>query len=240
VNTHHHGDHTHGNSQFSDATIVAHERTRSSLIEAGLWRNPPFWMPFELGDVELEPPSLTYREEVTLWVGDLRCDVRNVGKPAHTTNDSVVWIPERSVLFADDLLFSGGTPFVLMGSLSGSIRVLDEVVKPLGAQTIVLGHGEIGGPELVDDVLGYLRFVWDLAVQGHAAGLPPLEVARQADLGSTATGTTPSASSATSTALTQVSDPVSQGSRWISQWPWATWSPSTAAGRSPVWPDPHS
>jgi cyclase len=183
VNTHHHGDHTHGNSLFRDATIVAHEKTRAALLEAGLWRNPPYWTPFELGEVELEPPSLTYREEVTLWVGDLRCEVRHVGEPAHTTNDSLVWIPERSVLFAGDLLFSGGTPFVLMGSLTGSIRVLEEVVQPLGAKTIVPGHGEVGGPELVDAVLGYLRFVAALAAQGHAAGLAPLELARQADLG---------------------------------------------------------
>ena len=57
VNTHHHGDHTHGNWLFRDATIVGHERTRTALIEAGLWRDPVFWTPFDLGDVELEPPS---------------------------------------------------------------------------------------------------------------------------------------------------------------------------------------
>ena len=124
VNTHHHGDHTHGNYLFRDATVVAHENTRGALIEAGLWRNPPFWTPFELGEVELEPPSLTYTDGVTLWVDDRRCEVRFVGQPAHTTNDSIVWLPEESVLFAGDLLFSGGTPFLLMGSVAGAVEVL--------------------------------------------------------------------------------------------------------------------
>ena len=32
-------------------------------------------------------------------------------------------------------------------------------------------------------MLGYLRFVWELAQRGREAGLAPLELARQADLG---------------------------------------------------------
>ena len=66
VNTHHHGGHTHGNSLFQEATIVAYERNRTALIEAGLWRVPVFWTPFDLGAVELEPPSLTYSDGLVL------------------------------------------------------------------------------------------------------------------------------------------------------------------------------
>jgi cyclase len=87
------------------------------------------------------------------------------------------------VLFAGDLLFRGGTPFLLMGSVAGAIDVLETVVKPLGAETIVPGHGGISGPELIDDVLGYLRFVLDTARAGKAAGLTPLQAAREVDLG---------------------------------------------------------
>ena len=45
------------------------------------------------------------------------------------------------------------------------------------------GHGEVCGPEAIDDVLGYLRFVLDLARRGKDAGLSPLEAARDNDLG---------------------------------------------------------
>ena len=38
VNTHHHGDHTHGNYLFRDSTIVAHELCREAVLEAGLPR----------------------------------------------------------------------------------------------------------------------------------------------------------------------------------------------------------
>jgi len=183
INTHHHGDHTYGNYLFGGATIVAHERCRGGVLASGLPANLGVWTDVDWGIPELAPPFLTYADAVTVWSGDLKCDVRYVGMPAHTTNDSLIWLPERSVLFAGDLAFSGGTPFLLMGSVEGAIEVLEHVLRPLGAQTIVPGHGPVSGPEVIDEMLGYLRFVLDVARNGMAAGLSPLDAARQADLG---------------------------------------------------------
>jgi cyclase len=70
-----------------------------------------------------------------------------------------------------------------MGAVAGAVEVLEQVIAPLGATTIVPGHGEVSGPELVDDVLGYLRFVLDVARRGQEAGLAPLAAARETDLG---------------------------------------------------------
>ena len=183
INTHHHGDHTYGNYLFGGATIVAHERCRGGVLASGLPANLGVWTDVDWGIPELAPPFLTYADAVTVWSGDLKCDVRYVGMPAHTTNDSLIWLPERSVLFAGDLAFSGGTPFLLMGSVEGAIEVLEHVLRPLGAQTIVPGHGPVSGPAVIDEMLGYLRFVLDVARNGMAAGLSPLDAARQADLG---------------------------------------------------------
>ncbi|TVL91649.1 MBL fold metallo-hydrolase [Streptomyces sp. SAJ15] len=183
VNTHHHGDHTFGNHLFHGATVVGHEGVREGIRAWGPPRSAPFWTDVEWGDFEPEPPFLTYTEGVTLWVDDLRCEVRHVGTAAHTTNDSIVWIPERRVLFAGDLLFNGGTPFLVQGSIAGAVDVLENVLAPLGAETIVAGHGPVAGPELIDDVLGYLRFVQDTARRGREAGLSPLDTARETDLG---------------------------------------------------------
>jgi cyclase len=183
VNTHHHGDHTHGNYLFGGATIVGHERCREAIL--GTPAPPPagVWTDVDWGPLELAPPFLTYTDRVTLWSGDLRCEVRYVGTPAHTTNDSILHIPERSVVFAGDLLFNGGTPFALMGSVSGWIEVLETVLRPLGARTLVPGHGPVCGPEVIDDVLAYLRFVQRTAREAKAQGLSPLQAARAVDLG---------------------------------------------------------
>jgi cyclase len=184
VNTHHHGDHTHGNYLLRGATIVAHEKCREEVIAAGVLAYPPgIFEDVDWGALELAPPFLTYDDHVTLYSDDLRCEVRYVGSPAHTTNDSIVWIPSRSVLFAGDLIFNGGTPFLLMGSVTGAIDVLTNVIAPLAPATIVPGHGDVCGPSAIDDVLGYLRFVLDVAAAGKAAGLSPLDAARETDLG---------------------------------------------------------
>jgi cyclase len=183
VNTHHHPDHTAGNGLFTGATIVAHDNAREEMRALGVPRNTGLWTDVDYGDLRLALPFLTFGDRLTLWSGELRCELRYAGQPAHTTNDIVVWIPEHSVLFAGDLLFNGGTPFLLSGSVLGAIEVLEKFVKPLGARTIVPGHGPVAGPEIIDEVLGYLRFVRYTAEQGRAAGVSPLQLARGTGLG---------------------------------------------------------
>ncbi|MFC5729316.1 MULTISPECIES: MBL fold metallo-hydrolase [Nocardioides] len=182
VNTHHHGDHTFGNYLFPTATIVGQERSREALKAWGLPRSAPYWTEVEWGDVELSPPFLTFKDSITLYADDLKCEVRHLGHPAHTDNDSVLWLPERGVLFAGDLLFNGGTPFVFQGSIAGALETLDELEK-LGAETIVPGHGSVCGPEAFGHVRRYLRFVQGVASRGVAAGVSPLEAALDTDLG---------------------------------------------------------
>jgi len=184
LNTHHHGDHTFGNCLFPGAAIVAHERARAEAIAFGPPRDLSFWDGPDWGDLSLDPPFVTFTDQIAVHAGDLRADVRYVGTAAHTTNDSIVWIPDRSVLFCGDLIFNGGTPFLLMGSVTGAVDVLEQVLRPLGAQTIVPGHGPVfhdGGP--IDATLDYLRFVLGVAGQAVAAGVPPLDAARDTDLG---------------------------------------------------------
>ena len=184
VNTHHHGDHTFGNCLFPGAAILGHELARSEAIAFGPPRELPFWAGPDWGDLALDPPFITFADQIALHSGDLRAEVRYAGTPAHTTNDCLVWIPDQSVLFCGDLIFNGGTPFLLMGSVAGAIEVLEQAIIPLGAQTIVPGHGPVfSGREPVDATLGYLRFVLGLAIRARDAGLTPLEAACQADLG---------------------------------------------------------
>ena len=184
LNTHHHGDHTFGNCLFPGAAIVAQERARDEAIAFGPPRELPFWDCPDWGDLSLDPPFVTFTDQIAVHAGDLRAEVRYVGTAAHTTNDSIIWIPERSVLFCGDLIFNGGTPFLLMGSVAGAVEVLEQVLRPLGAQTIVPGHGPVFGDSgPIDATLDYLRFVLDVAAQARAAGVSALDAARDTDLG---------------------------------------------------------
>jgi cyclase len=183
VNTHHHGDHTFGNSLIGAATIVGHEKCREEVLAFGLPANVGIWDPVEWGNLELAPPTITFADRVTLWSADQPVEVSFVGQPAHTSNDCLVWLPEQEVLFCGDLLFNGGTPFLLMGSVRGAIDVLGEVVARVPARTIVPGHGAPCDGSLITATIGYLEFVLATAKAGRAAGLTPLQTAQESDLG---------------------------------------------------------
>src|SRR3954465_5375603 len=163
LNTHHHPDHTAGNGLLPLATIVAQDRARAEMIALGSGPPPGIWAEFDQGVLPFAPPFLTFPDRMTLWLGDRPCEVRYVGGPAHTTNGVVVWVPDAGVLYAGDLLFNGGTPFLLSGSVAGGITALEDVVRPRGARELSPGHGPVCGPEVIDAVLAYLRFVQEVA-----------------------------------------------------------------------------
>ncbi|MEU4211208.1 MBL fold metallo-hydrolase [Streptomyces sp. NPDC026206] len=181
VNTHHHGDHTYGNCVFTPgAMVIGHAECRRETLASGLQLHQA-WPTVEYGDIEITAPDLTYTDSLTVHIGDIEVRLIHPG-PAHTVGDTIAWLPEQGIVFTGDLVFNGGTPFVMMGSLSGSLRAI-ETLRGLGAQTVVPGHGRVSDPGVYDTVENYLRYVQDLARTAHAAGRTPLEAAREADLG---------------------------------------------------------
>ncbi|CAN5857877.1 MBL fold metallo-hydrolase [soil metagenome] len=182
INTHHHGDHTNGNCLVDGATIVGHHHCREDVLAMPIGGLEAVWGHVEWGELEHAPPTVTFEDRLEVHVGDLHVELHHFPSPAHTRSDVVAWLPERSVLFAGDLVFNGGTPFVVMGSVAGSLEAIERV-RAFGAEVIVPGHGGVTGPEVLDAVDGYLRFVQDVAREGRAAGLSPLDAAKGADLG---------------------------------------------------------
>jgi cyclase len=182
VNTHHHGDHTHGNFLFRPAAVIGHQRCREQVLAFGHPSWEGVFSPIDFGQLDIEAPFITFTDRLDLYVDDLLVELHFIGTAAHTTNDVVAWIPERRVLFAGDLAFNGGTPFVVMGSVSGSLLALERL-RAFDAEVVVPGHGDVCGPEVFDTIGRYLEFVQHTARDARAAGLKPLEAARDLDLG---------------------------------------------------------
>ncbi len=181
VNTHFHGDHVFGNFLFPEALIVAHEGTRTDMAAHGL-HLAALWPDVCWGDIELALPHVTYRDALTLHIGGVRAELLHLGPAAHTTNDTVVWLPEQRVLFTGDVVMAGVTPFCVMGSVSGSLDAMARL-RTLDAEVVVPGHGPVGGPELIDANEAYFRWLQRLAADGAAEGLTPLQLARKTDGG---------------------------------------------------------
>ena len=240
INTHHHGDHTFGNCLFPGAAIVAHERTRAEAIAFGPPRDLGFWDGPDWGDLALDPPFVTFTDEIAVHSGDLRAQVRaRRHRRAYDKRlDHLDPRALRPVLRRLDLQRRDAVCAHGLGV--GAIEVLEHVVRPLGAQTIVPGHGPVferSGP--VDATLDYLGFVQDVAARGRDAGLPPLQAAREADLGRFAElGRHRADRRQPAPRLRRAGRRRRPALPSTSSPPWPTWSPTTAASRSPAWPEP--
>ena len=182
VNTHHHGDHTNGNCLFTDAVVLGHRNCRAGVLAQSIGGLESIFGDVAWGELTIRPPQVVFDHRLDLYAGERPVELHYIGTPAHTTGDVVAWLPQERVLFAGDLVFNGGTPFVLMGSVAGAIEALD-VVRRFDAATIVPGHGPVCGPEVIDTVERYLRLVQRVATDAVASGVSPLDAARETDLG---------------------------------------------------------
>jgi len=181
VLTHAHPDHCNGASLLPEAEILAH-RTVAEELQVPHRMAPHIFEPYEQGDVRPRVPTLVFDDGVTLDPAAMRMEVRHPGMRAHTRGDAYVWLPAQRVLFTGDLVFHGGTPFALSGSPSGWLRALEQMAA-LDPLIVVPGHGDVGGPELIEPVAAYLRFLIAAAEDARARGRSPLEAARALDLG---------------------------------------------------------
>ncbi|MGW4521728.1 MBL fold metallo-hydrolase [Amycolatopsis sp. NPDC004378] len=182
VNTHHHGDHTNGNYLVAGATVIGHRKTRELMVAEGIQTYEGVFTGSEWGELRSRPPEVVFDDRLTVHAGDVTLELIHPGHAAHTTNDVLVWLPEQRVLYAGDLVFNGGSPFALMGSVAGWRAGLD-VIRELQPDVILPGHGGPCGLDVVETVDRYLAFVQETAKRGKAAGRSPLEQAKETDLG---------------------------------------------------------
>ncbi|MES2960072.1 MAG: MBL fold metallo-hydrolase [Pseudomonadota bacterium] len=164
VVTHYHADHIYGLQVFAEAgaRIVAHRAAREYL-QSDLAR---LRLANSIAQGLTEPG--TRLVEATHWidadgvleVGGERVELRVVG-PAHTPEDLALWLPQRGVLFAGDLVFRGRVPFVGQADSRQWIASLDALLG-LPARVVVPGHGPLSTTaredlQLTRDYLAFLR-----------------------------------------------------------------------------------
>ena len=190
VNTHHHGDHTHGNYLTAPAAIVAQSKCRDLVQRMGVHVYDDVFTQPDWGSLVTSAPTITFESRLDLWADDTLVELHAIGHRAHTTNDVVAWVPEHKVLYTGDLVFNQGTPFVVMGSVPGSIASIKRL-RAFGAEVIVPGHGPVCTTADLDIIERYLVMVQHVAEIAHAGDATPLEAALRVDLGEFAHMTDP-------------------------------------------------
>ncbi len=197
VNTHANGDHCWGNQLVEYAEIVASRRCAEEMAElppsvlAAVMASPPggptgdllrrMFGSFDFSDIEVVPPTTIFDGELTLRVGDTEVHLVEVG-PAHTRGDVIVHLPAQRVVFTGDVLFNGGHPIVWAGPVANWMAACDRIIG-LRPDAVVPGHGPVCDTAVVAAERDYFAFVEREATVRAAAGMTPLEAARDIDLG---------------------------------------------------------
>lgn len=192
VNTHANGDHCNGNCLLPEAEIVAsvaaaeemaHEtpqvmcdfrKAAPQLGEMGEFFLHCFGA-FEFEGITQRLPTRTFSGALELFVGDKRVQLTQVG-PAHTSGDTLVHVPDDSVVYTGDILFIEGHPIMWAGPVANWIAACEHILA-LGAATVVPGHGPITDARGVRAVRDYLVYIRDEARKRFDDGMPVYEAA---------------------------------------------------------------
>ena len=149
VDTHAHWDHSWGNEEFPEATIIGHENCYDEMVDVEWnqqWRekviaaNDP-WSE-EAHHVNITPPNLTFETSMQLRFGGRAIDLKYFGK-AHTSGDIFIFLPEEKIAFTGDVAMDRGVPF-LGDSYPAEWPETDDRLVELPIERFVAGHGPIG------------------------------------------------------------------------------------------------
>jgi cyclase len=192
--THEHPDHIVGLTQFpADVEIVAQEETRSQMVKMGQPPTPAYWATNpawgnarDVNRVIL--PTVTFRDRMAVFYGDTEVDFVWPGR-AHTSGDALIRIPVARVIFLGDIGFFGVTPLNGSGFIVDWIKVCDGLLQDPEAQTLVPGHGPVGGKPELKEMREYLALLLREGRRSYDAGISAGRAAAQLDLGKYASWT---------------------------------------------------
>jgi glyoxylase-like metal-dependent hydrolase (beta-lactamase superfamily II) len=164
--THYHADHIYGLQVLKDegASVVAHRQAllylNSDTAQQRLAASREELFPWVDEKTRLVTADRWIDGPTTLQVGDTTLELHPMG-PSHTPEDLAVWLPQRRVLFAGDLVFRGRIPFVGQADSAHWVQALDTLLG-FDARVVVPGHGPVSHQvrddlQLTRDYLLHLR-----------------------------------------------------------------------------------
>jgi glyoxylase-like metal-dependent hydrolase (beta-lactamase superfamily II) len=160
--THHHAGRTAGASGLGVEQIFQSDVGRAALTERGQedWDTALAWRPqsFDAADsaVGLTWPTITFRDRMTVHLGQRRVHLMHLGK-AHTAGDIVVWVPDAGAMFCGDILSGDVVPYAGDACFKTWSRTLDAITD-FAPEIILPGGGSpLIGDDAVDDAIDLTR-----------------------------------------------------------------------------------
>jgi cyclase len=134
LSTHHHADHSGGNTKFSSsAEIISTVMARDNIVNHKQSNAPN----------NMVPARTSFTQEASVLLGGKEVRARYFGR-GHTNGDAVIYFPALKTLHTGDLM-AGATPLIDYpggGSVVEWTKTLDEALK-LDFDTVIPGHGAV-------------------------------------------------------------------------------------------------
>ena len=177
--THYHAVRVLGASAYKADHIIASQDTRGLIVERGEqdMKSEIERFPRLFRSVESVPgltwPTLTFKGEMTLWLGKLEVKIMQLGR-GHTKGDTVLWLPQQRVLFSGDLVEFGATPYAGDAYFEDWPHTL-QAIAALKPTKLVPGRGAaLTTPEQVqrglDDTRNFVSELYASVKAGAASG----------------------------------------------------------------------
>ena len=168
VLTHYHAVRVLGASAYGAQEVIASADTRDLIVERGEadMKSEIERFPRLFQSVESVPgltwPTLTFKGEMTLWLGTLEVRLMQLGR-GHTKGDTVVWLPSDKTLLSGDLVEFGATPYCGDCYYEDWPKTLDAIAA-LKPEQLVPGRGAaLKTPaEVAEGLAGTRAFVSEL------------------------------------------------------------------------------
>jgi glyoxylase-like metal-dependent hydrolase (beta-lactamase superfamily II) len=166
--THYHAVRVLGASGYKADHIIASQDTYDLIVERGaadmkseIERFPRLFQAVE-SIPGLTWPTITFKGEMTLWLGKLELKLMQVGR-GHTKGDTVAWLPEQKILFSGDLVEFGATPYAGDAYFQDWPATLDAIAA-LEPEKLVPGRGAAltTRDQVKEALLGTRAFVSEL------------------------------------------------------------------------------
>jgi cyclase len=185
INTHHHGDHVNGNQFFPSVEIISHPYCRDEVLKVvattpARWDKRDGWAD-GTEERKVIVPSTTLEGKMVYHYGTTAVEVEFVG-PAHTYGDLIVYIPQYKILFLSDIAFYYVAPFAHNANVGKWLDTIDRILK-MDVDTIVPGHGPIGGKKELAEMAEYFRMLQPEVKKRYDAGMTPGRAAADIKLG---------------------------------------------------------
>jgi len=177
-----HANHVVGSSYFGARPIINERAYRGIARFTPTMRERVLdafrdWAPEiveELADFQVTPPEITFDYDLVLFRGGRTLRMLRLG--GHTPASSVMFVQDAGVLFAGDLVVTNVPPFVGQGDSAEWLQALSRI-RALGPETIVPGHGPVGGADLVEGVEIFLTRLREGVASLMSEGRSKAEVA---------------------------------------------------------------